>query len=98
MSTVTITINATQQEFSTFADELGYMSEVTTMVDAMPVTGPNPLSKQQFIEAYFKEIVVAELSSRKLSAVDRIVRMEKEAEKAVLVEGIRTAVSVTSKV
>lgn len=95
MATIDIKITATMAQFSTFADELGYMTMVIEEIDSEPI--PNPETKQAFLERKMKEIVVQELFRRKAMEVDRQVREEKIAEKEVLRTGIESAVSVTSK-
>ena len=96
MSSITITINASQQDFSTFADELGYMAEVNTLVNGENVASPNPQTKEQFLVAYFKNITVGELYRRKAAVLDQATADAKTAEKAALKSAIESVVSVTA--
>jgi hypothetical protein len=108
MAKINIEINATLQEFSTFADELGYQTEVGKTEEELALLEepiaiqdrikPNPQTKQQFLEEYFKRITVAELFRRKALVVDNQVNQAKETEKAVLKTAIESAVGVTSQV
>jgi hypothetical protein len=95
MATINIQITATLAQLSTFADELGYVSEVVGNIELGPV--PNPETKQQFLERVMKDMVVQQLYRRKAQAIDSQVREEKETEKQAIRAGIEGAVSVTSK-
>jgi len=108
MSTINITINATVQEFITFADELGYLTEVSKTPEELALLTepiaiqdrikPNPQTKQQFLEEYFKNVVVAELYRKKAGVIDAQVNSAKEAEKASLKTVLDNVVGVTSVV
>ena len=108
MSTITITINAPVQDFITFADELGYQTEVsktpeepallTEPIAIQDRVKPNPQNKQQFLEEYFKNVVVNELYRRKAGVIDAQVNTAKEAEKAALKGVLGNVVGVTSVV
>lgn len=106
MSTINITITAPVQDFSVFADELGYQTMVTKSPEELvllpqPVSiqdslKPNPQTKVQFLETYFKNVVVGELYKRKASIIDGQVDSVKEAEKVTLRGALAGAVGVTS--
>ena len=108
MSTINITITAQQSDFSIFADELGYQAQVlkspeelALLVEPISIQDtlkPNPLSKQQFLEEYFKTVVVGELYRKKAGVIDAQVNSAKEIEKTNLKAGITGAVSVNSVV
>jgi hypothetical protein len=93
MSTITITITAPAQDFSTFADELGYMTQ-TPLPDGSYIA--NTQTKQQFLEAYFKNVTIGELYRRKATTIDQQVRDSRDAEKAAIKAAISGAVGVTS--
>lgn len=108
MSTITITINAPVQDFITFADELGYQTEVSKSPEELAILEepiaiqdrikPNPQNKQQFLEEYFKNVVVNELYRRKAGVIDAQVNTAKEAEKVALRGVLVGVVGVTSVV
>ena len=106
MSTINITITAPAQEFSIFADELGYQTMVIKSVEEIallpqPVSiqdtlKPNPQTKVQFLESYFKSVVVSELYKRKAGVIDGQTNAAKEAEKVTLKGTLSSIVGVTS--
>ena len=106
MSKITIEITADVTEFSTFADELGYLTEVfktpgeiALLVEPISIQDrlkPNPQTKQQFLEEYFKTVVVQELYRKKAGVIDAQVNSLKEAEKASLKTVLTSVVGVTS--
>ncbi len=98
MAKINIEITATVEDFSTFADELGYMAQITTLVDNVPTTVNNPQSKADFLQEYMKGIVVNELYRRKASVIDQQTLDTRAAEKATLKSAITSAVAVTSQV
>lgn len=108
MSTITITINAPVAEFIQFADELGYQTEVSKtpeelalLTEPIPIQDrikPNPQNKQQFLEEYFKNVVVNELYRQKARGIDAQVNSAKEAEKVALKGVLGGVVGVTSVV
>lgn len=108
MSEINIKITASIQDFSTFADELGYLTEVEKTPEELALLTepialedrikPNPQSKQQFLEEYFKRITVGELFRRKAQVIDVQVNEAKNTEKANLKTAIEAAVGVTSQV
>ena len=108
MSEINIKITATAQDFSVFADELGYQNQVSKTSEELslltePISiqdrlKPNPQSKQQFLEEYFKRITVAELFRQKGRVIDNQINSAKETEKINLKTAIETAVGVTSQV
>lgn len=107
MAEINIKITASLQDFSTFADELGYLSEVEKTPEELALLPepialedrikPNPQTKQQFLEEYFKRITVGELYRRKAQVIDVQVNQAKETEKTNLKTAIEAAVGVTSK-
>lgn len=108
MSTITITINAPVQDFITFADELGYQTEVSKTPEELALltepialedrVKPNPQNKQHFLEEYFKNVVVNELYRQKARVIDAQVNSAKEAEKIALRGVLSNVVGVTSVV
>lgn len=108
MAEINIKITATPQDFSIFADELGYQTEVVKTEAELallpePISiqdrlKPNPQTKQQFLEEYFKRATVNELFRRKASVIDGQINVAKETEKANLKAAIESAVGVTSQV
>jgi len=108
MSEINIKITASLQDFSVFADELGYLTEVAKTPEELALliepialedrVKPNPQSKQQFLEEYFKRITVGELYKRKAQVIDVQVNQAKETEKSNLKTAIEAAVGVTSQV
>jgi hypothetical protein len=108
MASITITVTAQESDFSTFADELGYLTEVLKTPEELALLEepialqdrikPNPQTKTQFLEEYFKTITVNELYRKKAGVIDAQVNATKEAEKAALKVGITGAVGVTSQV
>lgn len=108
MSTINITITAQASDFITFADELGYQTEVSKTPEELALLTepialedrikPNPQNKQQFLEEYFKNVVVNELYRRKAGVIDAQVNSAKEAEKVALKGVLSNVVGVTSVV
>lgn len=108
MATINIAITAQESDFSLFADELGYLTEVRKSPEELallpqPVSiqdtlKPNPQTKTQFLEEYFKTVVVGELFRQKGRVIDAQVNAAKEAEKLALKGVLTSAVAVTSQV
>ncbi len=108
MSTINITLTADVADFVQFADELGYQTEVlkspeelALLVEPIAIQDrikPNPQNKQQFLEEYFKGVVVNELYRKKAGVIDAQVNSAKEAEKASLKSVLAGVVGVTSVV
>jgi hypothetical protein len=106
MAKINITINATLQEFSTFADELGYETQVIKSPEELalleePISiqdrlKPNPQSKTDFLLEYFKRITTNELAKVKIAQIQRQVDVTKEAEKEAMRVAIGNAVTVTT--
>lgn len=106
MSQINIKITAPAQDFSVFADELGYPTEVlkspeelallTEPISIQDRVKPNPQTKQQFLEEYFKSIIVQELYRKKAGVIDAQVNSGKEVEKATLKTVLTSVVGVTS--
>jgi hypothetical protein len=108
MSTINITITANPEDFSTFADELGYQTmvrksneEIALLVEPISIEDtltPNTQTKQQFLEDYFKGVVVKELYKQKALVIDGSINATKEAEKVALKSTLTNVVGVTSQV
>lgn len=108
MSTINITITAQPADFIQFADELGYLTEVSKTPEELALLQepiaiqdrikPNPQTKQQFLEEYFKRVVVDELYRKKAGVIDGQVNSAKEAEKVALKGVLSGVVGVTSVV
>lgn len=108
MSTINITITADVADFIQFADELGYQTEVSKTPEELALLTepiaiqdrikPNPQTKQQFLEEYFKNVVVTELYRKKAGVIDAQVNSVKEAEKASLKSVLAGVVGVSSVV
>lgn len=106
MATINIAINATLQDFSVFADELGYQTMVSKTAEELallpqPVSiqdrlKPNPQSKTDFLLEYFKRITTNELARVKIANIQRQVDEAKEAEKEAMRVAISNAVTVTT--
>lgn len=105
MATINIGITATLQDFSVFADELGYQAqvmktpaEIALLVEPISVQDrlkPNPQNKTDFLLEYFKRITVNELARVKIANIQRQVDATKETEKAAMRTAIEGAVNVT---
>ena len=108
MAEINIKITASLQDFSTFADELGYQTLVPKTEDELALLPepiaiedrlkPNPQGKQEFLEDYFAKVTINELFRRKATAIDIQVNDAKNAEKESIKQAITSAVSVTSRV
>jgi len=106
MAKINIAINATLQDFSVFADELGYQTEVIKSPEELallkePISiqdrlKPNPQSKTDFLLEYFKRITTTELARVKIANIQRQVDEAKEAEKEAMRVAISNAVTVTT--
>ena len=106
MSTINITITAQPADFVQFADELGYQTHVSKAPEELALLTepiaiqdrikPNPQTKQEFLEEYFKNVVVTELYRRKAGVIDAQVNATKEAEKASLKTVLTSVVGVSS--
>lgn len=106
MATINIGITASLQDFSVFADELGYQTEVMKSPEELalleePISiqdrlKPNPQSKTDFLLEYFKRITVTELARVKINNIQRQVDTAKEAEKEAMRVAIGNAVIVTA--
>lgn len=96
MAIINIAIEASLQDFSIFADELGYMPMVILEVGAEPI--PNPKSKEAFLLEYFKRVTVTELARVKIANIQRQVDVAKEAEKVAMRTAIEGVVTVTAQV
>lgn len=99
MATINIAITASDEQFSTFADELGYPTEVvvSTASDGTHTVGPNPESKVNFLVREIKNLTVASLARVKIKAIDIAEVDKKVAEKEAIKQGIAGAISVTVK-
>lgn len=97
MPTVNIGITATVKQLEDFANELGYQEFVHSMVGTEIQTIPNPVNRQSFLQAYFKNMTVDELSKVKVRAIDNAIKSERELEKQAIRNSIDSAVAVTFK-
>jgi hypothetical protein len=105
MATINIAITAPDSEFLQFANELGYQTEVlkseeelALLVEPISIQDrlkPNPQTRVQFLQEYFKNVVSNELYRQKAIVIDREVNDAKEAEKTALKNTIRNIVAVT---
>lgn len=108
MSTINIVITAQATDFIQFADELGYQTEVpktpaelALLVEPIAIQDrikPNPQTKQQFLEDYFKNVVVNELYRKKAGVINAQINSAKEADKVSLKTVLTSVVAVTSVV
>lgn len=106
MAKINIEITATLQEFSTFADELGYQTMITKSPEELALLTPpiaiqdtikpNLQNKTDFLIEYFKKVTVEELARVKIANIQRQIDSAKETEKMTLKANIETAVKVTS--
>jgi hypothetical protein len=97
MSTLNFTVTATVEEFSDFADRLGYMSVVTTGLDTagQPFTEPNPEGKDAFLLRIMKEQIATTFYQPFVRDIETQVRDTREAEKEAMREIVRSRVGVT---
>ena len=93
MAKINIAITATLTQFSEFADELGYMSEILDIDTDTAI--PNPQSKEDFLVEFLNKSTVDTLSAVRLRAIDQEIRDLRIADKATIVTGIEGAVNVT---
>jgi hypothetical protein len=106
MATINVAITATVNDFSVFADELGYQSLVQKSqadiallpqpVAIQDTLMPNPQDKTGFLLDYFKNITTTELSRVKIATIQNTVNVAKEAEKVAMRTAIGNAVTVTA--
>ncbi len=106
MASINITVTASTQDFSVFADELGYSTEVLKTPEELALIPeprsiqdtlkPNPQSKTDYLIEYFKRITVTELARVKIANIQRQVDNAKEAEKVAMRTAIEGAVNVTA--
>lgn len=107
MSLINITITAPVADFSVFADELGYLAQISKTAEELallvePISiqdrlKPNPQTKTQFLEVYLKNVVINELYRQKARVIDTQINTIKETEKATLRGVLFNAVGVTSQ-
>jgi hypothetical protein len=105
MATINISIEASLQDFSVFADELGYLTEVSKSPEELALleepialedrVKPNPQSKTDFLLEYFKRITTTELARVRIANIQREVDLAKEVEKEAMRVAIGNAVTVT---
>jgi len=105
MAKIIIEINATEAEFSLFADELGYQAQVHKSPDELVVVKdepvsiqdrlkPNPQSKADFLLEYFKRITVDELAKVKIANIQKEVDTAKENQKKNMRTAVENAVTI----
>lgn len=99
MAKLTFEVDATVQEFSDFADRLGYMSEVVTGLGegGVPILAPNPEGKDAFLLRVLKEQISNTFYTPFVRDIDTQVRDTREAEKEAMRETIRQRVTVSFK-
>ncbi len=97
MAKLTFQVTATTQEFSNFADRLGYMATITTGFDTegKPITAPNPEKKQDYLLRVLKEQIATTFYNPFVQDIDREVREQREADKEAMRANIRNRVAVT---
>jgi hypothetical protein len=97
MATLNFTITASVAEFDDFANRLGYMTIVTTGVDAegQPITEPNPEDRAAFLQRIMKEAVAERFYTPFVRDIETGVRDTKEAEKEAMRETVRGRVGVS---
>ena len=105
MAKINISIEASLQDLSVFADELGYQTQVmkspeelALLVEPISIQDrlkPNPQSKTNFLLEYFKRITTTELARVKIANIQRQVDEAKEVEKEAMRVAISKAVTVT---
>lgn len=92
MATINIQITAPVSAFNTYADELGYTTEI---LDRNGGLIPNPETKQQFLARRVKEITATALAGYKQRAVDATKNEEARVEKATIERQVLAAITVT---
>ena len=97
MAKINISIEATLQDFSVFADELGYLNEVAVgaETDGTTIIGKNPQTKQEFLSEDLTKVTVNELAKVKVQAIDREVLDKRVLDKEAIKASIANAVTVT---
>ena len=105
MAEINIKITAQPADFDQFANELGYLTEVSKTAEELALLQepiaiqdtikPNPQTRTEFVQAYLKNVVIDELYRKKAGVIDAQVNATKETEKATLRTAITSAVSVT---
>jgi hypothetical protein len=95
MAKLTFEVTATVAEFSNFADRLGYMAEISNLVEGQVVVSPNPETKQDFLLRVLKEQIATTFYNPFVQDIDREVRDERDVEKETLKDNIRNRVAVT---
>ena len=99
MAKLVFEVEATLQEFSDFADRLGYMSVVTTGFDEQgnPITEPNPESKQDFLLRILKESIAGVFYKPYVFDIDKEVADAREADREAVRNDVRSRVTVSVK-
>lgn len=97
MAKVNITITATLAQLSTFADELGYLSQIAVGQEANgdTIMGANTQTKQEFLVERLKAITVNALSRVRTDAIDKEIRDQRTADKETIKSQIESAIAVT---
>jgi hypothetical protein len=95
MAKLTFQVTASLAEFSDFADRLGYMSEVSDIVDGQVVVSPNPETKQNFLLRVLKEQIATTFYTPFVQDIDYEVRTQRDADKEATRESVRNRVAVT---
>jgi hypothetical protein len=96
MAKLNIEITATVAHFSDYADQLGYMTEVSGGMDEddNPIILPNPETKQAFLGRRIKDIVAEALALPAVNNIERVKRTEAREESNTTREQIKGAIRV----
>ena len=98
MATVNIAITATLSQLGTFADELGYQAFILDpQSPGESNVIPNTEARKAFLQAYFKGLVVSELSKIRVKSIDQQIKDQRETEKQAFRDAVSNAVEVTFK-
>ena len=95
MATLKIEITAPNQAFLNYANDLGYLSNLTTLVDGVPVVSPNPQTAAQYLVEKIKGIVSTAIASKTIQVIEETKRAEARAEAITTRTQIENAMTVT---
>ena len=93
MATLKIEITAPNSAFANYADDLGYSSLITSIVEGQAVSEPNPQTKQEYLTEKIKGIVSSALAEKSSFVIKQT--KEDEARTAIIanrtsIEGVMT--------
>ncbi len=80
MATLKIEITAPNQAFLNYANDLGYSSTITTLVEGLPVVSPNPQTPAQYLIEKIKGIVSTAIASKTIQVIEETKRAEARVE------------------